>query len=71
MIRAAGVVKSKIGEGIVEDVERFLESGNVRRRSAFRRNGGPELIPDVVREGAELPYRYRELGLKNPFKHLF
>ena len=71
MIGAAGVIKSKRGEGIIEDVERFLESGNDGRQSAFRRNGGPELIPDVVREGAKLPYRYRELGLKNPFKHLF
>ena len=71
MIGANGVVKSKGGEGIVEDISWFLEGGNVRRQSSFRHNGGAELIPDVVRDGAELPNRYCELGLKNTFKHLF
>ena len=71
MIRATGVVKSTGGEGIVKDITRFLEGGNVGRQSLFRYNSCPELIPNVVREGAELPYRYRELCLKNSFKHLF
>ena len=71
MVRAAGVIKGKGGEGIVEDIERFLEGGNVGGRSVLRHNGGLELIPDVVRDRAELPYQYHELCLKDPFKHLF
>ena len=71
MVRAAGVVKGKGRQGIVKVTNRFLEGSNVGGQSAFRHNGGPELIPDVVRDGSELPYQYCELGLEDSFKHLF
>ena len=34
----------------------LVGSWKVRKCSAFRHNGSPELVPDVVREEAELPY---------------
>ena len=71
VVRAVGVIKSEGRQGIVEVIDRFLEGSNIGGQSAFRHNGGLELIPDVVRDEAELPYQNCELCLKDPFKHLF
>ena len=70
MVRAAGVIKGKGRQGIVKVANKFLEGDNIWGQSV-RHNSGLELIPDIVREGAELPYQYCELCLKDPFKHLF